>query len=539
MSLQPIDLVTLSKDRSRRGRNVLFRHVADLCLSRSSPTRAADLPALVEILTLLLPKVDVAVRRELAGVLYSMTAPPLPLVRLLLNDVPEVSTPLLRHAALSDEAVAALAPDAGPQARRTLSARPDLSPATRRLLDATATPDQPLAPPAPPALSPGRKTASPVADLAAAANQLRRQRNQLHDVVRAASDWQWETDRGGVLTYLSDGATRAFGRPAAQLVGAPLLDIVAAANDDALLPGPADDPLDRTMSRLRPFAGLAVQSRSRESAGSRWRLAGVPIFDHPSGRFLGYRGTASGIMTRPSADSVAAPLPDGEPGQRLDPAVLAALQTLSHEIRTPLNAILGFSEMIALATRGPLDQRYRDHAQDAVAAGRQLNKVIADILECAPPLSGKAVLDVRLLSAPQVARAAMAAVAAEAAAKSITLGLAADSVAAVVSSDSGALTLCLTNLLRRAVLDSAPDSRLDVTIDAQSQGAVVVRIPLAPPGGPAAPRPLASPLSTLYQAFAEELARRIQARATVWPSHDQAREVRLTLAPADARGAAV
>jgi len=55
---------------------------------------------------------------------------------------------------------------------------------------------------------------------------------------------------------------------------------------------------------------------------------------------------------------------------------------MSHELRTPLNAIIGFSEMLASETFGPLgDRRYPDYAKNICDSGRHLLDLINDILD--------------------------------------------------------------------------------------------------------------------------------------------------------------
>jgi two-component system, cell cycle sensor histidine kinase PleC len=54
---------------------------------------------------------------------------------------------------------------------------------------------------------------------------------------------------------------------------------------------------------------------------------------------------------------------------------------ISHELRTPLNAIIGFSEMMASATLGPIAPRYREYAGDILTSGRHLLELINDLLD--------------------------------------------------------------------------------------------------------------------------------------------------------------
>ncbi len=57
------------------------------------------------------------------------------------------------------------------------------------------------------------------------------------------------------------------------------------------------------------------------------------------------------------------------------------LSTVSHELRTPLNAIIGFGSMIAEEQLGELNiPTYRDYAEDINSSGKELLKLIENIL---------------------------------------------------------------------------------------------------------------------------------------------------------------
>lgn len=70
------------------------------------------------------------------------------------------------------------------------------------------------------------------------------------------------------------------------------------------------------------------------------------------------------------------------------------LAHLSHDVRTPLNHIIGFAELMASQTFGPLgDKRYADYAGDIKNSGENLLKSFAKILELAELDSGQVELD--------------------------------------------------------------------------------------------------------------------------------------------------
>lgn len=69
------------------------------------------------------------------------------------------------------------------------------------------------------------------------------------------------------------------------------------------------------------------------------------------------------------------------------------LAHLSHDIRTPLNHIIGFADMIALETFGPLgDSRYASYVSDIRRAGETLLESFGEILEFAELEGGRKTL---------------------------------------------------------------------------------------------------------------------------------------------------
>lgn len=69
------------------------------------------------------------------------------------------------------------------------------------------------------------------------------------------------------------------------------------------------------------------------------------------------------------------------------------LATMSHEFRTPLNAVMGFSELIASETYGPIsDQRYIDYANMIRESGDHLLTIVNDVLDMSRVEAGKLTL---------------------------------------------------------------------------------------------------------------------------------------------------
>jgi two-component system, cell cycle sensor histidine kinase PleC len=84
------------------------------------------------------------------------------------------------------------------------------------------------------------------------------------------------------------------------------------------------------------------------------------------------------------------------------------LANMSHELRTPLNAILGFSDIIANETFGPVGTaRYREYAGDINASGTHLLAIINDILDIAKIESGKMEVEPKPLNPKQAIQSAL------------------------------------------------------------------------------------------------------------------------------------
>ncbi len=96
---------------------------------------------------------------------------------------------------------------------------------------------------------------------------------------------------------------------------------------------------------------------------------------------LSFRSEKDGLI----AELETAKAMSDEARRRAEDANLAKsrfLASMSHELRTPLNAILGFSEVMANAVLGPINNTtYRDYAHDVHESGQHLLDLINEILD--------------------------------------------------------------------------------------------------------------------------------------------------------------
>ncbi len=225
---------------------------------------------------------------------------------------------------------------------------------------------------------------------------LRHERQRFHDVIRATSDWVWETDADGCISFVSDRVTEVLGLPPSQVQGRRLIEL---GRFSAI--GYEPNPVLSALRLRRPFRDAGFEIDDPLGTTRKFRLSGVPVFGE-SGHFLGYRGTATDVTAHHAAEA-AARQSRSELEQALEELTnknlqldfawrkaMAATQakseflaTMGHELRTPLNAIIGFGELMELGTFGPLPPRYHAYVEDIGKAARHLLTLINDILNAA------------------------------------------------------------------------------------------------------------------------------------------------------------
>ncbi len=98
------------------------------------------------------------------------------------------------------------------------------------------------------------------------------------------------------------------------------------------------------------------------------------------GHILYYEGSLENISQRKEAEmKMTDAMLQSDLASRAKSEFLA---NMSHELRTPLNAIIGFSEIISNEVYGKIEQRqYWEYAKDIYSSGRQLLRIINDILD--------------------------------------------------------------------------------------------------------------------------------------------------------------
>ncbi|HVH76445.1 MAG TPA: PAS-domain containing protein [Stellaceae bacterium] len=315
-------------------------------------------------------------------------------------------------------------------------------------------------------------------DLAAArdaaegkAAELARNEARFRDFALTSSHWLWETDEQHRFCYVSEGV-RAFGFTTGpgSLLGRTRLEIAVDAGTDAEKWRQHHALLDRH----EPFRDFVFTWKNPAGAEGVACVSGDPVFD-AAGRFLGYRGTGRDITEQVFAESALR-----EAKQAAEAASLAKSQFLanmSHELRTPLNAILGFSEMIALALKGPVPADYQEYAGHIHESGRHLHEVINDILDLAKVDAGKFELRAEKGVDPRrTVEACVTLVRGHAEAAGVRLATEIGDDLPVLVADPTRLKQILLNLLSNAVKFTGPGGSVAIAVGRLEEGGVAFEV---------------------------------------------------------------
>ena len=118
---------------------------------------------------------------------------------------------------------------------------------------------------------------------------LRLSEARLASLVSLSSDWVWEQDPKGRLTYLSEGAMVAAGMPLSTVLGRRPQDLEGFECDERTV-----IRYLQALSERRPFRDIVHGIRGGDGSLRFCRISGEPVLD-AQGQFAGYRGVGSDV----------------------------------------------------------------------------------------------------------------------------------------------------------------------------------------------------------------------------------------------------
>ena len=146
------------------------------------------------------------------------------------------------------------------------------------------------------------------------------------------------------------------------------------------------------------------------------------------------------------------------------------LANMSHELRTPLHSILGFSELLAQQTYGPLTQKQARHVANIHSSGEHLLALINDLLDLSKVEAGKLELHPQSFHLREALEEALHVLCPQAEAKQQVLSLQVADDLSAITADPLRVKQILYNLLSNAVKFTPADGSITVTAKRGSRG---------------------------------------------------------------------
>jgi signal transduction histidine kinase len=152
------------------------------------------------------------------------------------------------------------------------------------------------------------------------------------------------------------------------------------------------------------------------------------------------------------------------------------LANVSHELRTPLNAVIGFSEVMRDALMGPIDNRYREYAQDIHESGQHLLRLIGDVLDLSKIGAGRLELHDEPVDLGQLVQACHRLLAERARDSKVALEIDIARDLPVLMADPVRLKQIVLNLMSNAVKFTAEGGRVTTRAAPDADGGVTITV---------------------------------------------------------------
>ena len=115
----------------------------------------------------------------------------------------------------------------------------------------------------------------------------------LAEYEQTGQGWFWETDRRGVIAYLSPTISRLLGRSSEELIGRPFTELFVLDHTNR----EGERTLNFHLSARSSFQELAVRAATSGQDERWWSISGRPIHDSFN-NFLGFRGSGSDLTEK-------------------------------------------------------------------------------------------------------------------------------------------------------------------------------------------------------------------------------------------------
>jgi signal transduction histidine kinase len=153
------------------------------------------------------------------------------------------------------------------------------------------------------------------------------------------------------------------------------------------------------------------------------------------------------------------------------------LATMSHELRTPLNAVIGFSEIIAEETFGPVGKpAYCNYARDIMQSGQHMLDLINDILTMAKLDAGHYEVILAPMDLRETVESTVHMFRGTKHAEGRSIAIIGDAPWPRIKADERAVRQMVLNLLSNAAKFSEPDTPIEVRFRTVSEGDLILTV---------------------------------------------------------------
>jgi len=200
---------------------------------------------------------------------------------------------------------------------------------------------------------------------------LRKSEEKYRAIVENTSEWIWEMDGTGVITYSNSVVEQILGYSSSELIGKNNISLINKLDRERV----AKVFLKKTELK-ESWKNLELRWNHKEGGYKYLESSAIPILNR-EGIFQGFRGVNRDITERKEAENkLKIALIKAKESDKLKSLFLA---NMSHEIRTPMNSIIGFSEFL-LESNLPENKR-KDYAEIIITNSKQLLAIVNDILD--------------------------------------------------------------------------------------------------------------------------------------------------------------
>ena len=207
-------------------------------------------------------------------------------------------------------------------------------------------------------------------EVAAANEKLTQNEKKFRDLVEQSTDWVWEVDLTGKLSYSNPRAQELTGYALEEILGKALFDFM-----DIDSAGRNRHYFFKSASRCEPFYRFENTMLHKNGEAIVFETNGTPIVNE-QGKLTGYRGVARDITERKQAEQ--ALIQSCEEIEQANRAKTQFLANMSHEVRTPMNIIMGMTGLLQNSELNPTQQEWAEMVREAAAS---LLAMMNDILD--------------------------------------------------------------------------------------------------------------------------------------------------------------